>query len=154
MKNFLKPLLSIANIASLSLKIFPIKSFFDYKFFIRKVILYSVSFVLLITAYVFSCLGLYYFLLPYGGETLAAFALCLLFLILSGGLVLTVRLLKSKKKQSSSQPYPFVENNLKHIPSSQEFTQLLMKASPAILVILLGVAAVATYVMLPGKKEK
>lgn len=133
---------------------FSIHNLFDYKNCIRKFIIYGIAFVFLSTAYVFGCIAFYCFLLPYWGETLSAFSLFLLSLIISVCLIIGGRFLKSKKKQPSPPITSFFEQGLDLMTKSQDLTKLLEKASPKVLVTVLGVVALTAYIMCSKKKEK
>ena len=153
MKSLFAVLAALLNFKTI-VNFFSILNIFDYKNCIRKFIIYSISFVFLSTAYVFGCIAFYCFLLPYWGETLTAFTFCLLSLIISIGLIIVGKSLRSKKKQTTSHIAPFLEKSLNHIPNSQDLTKFLEKASPKVLVTVLGVVALTTYIMVSKKKEK
>jgi len=136
------------------LNFFSVCNIFNYKDFFRKIVIYSISFLFLTTGYVFGFMALYCYLLPYWGEALAAFALCLLSLIIGFSFILMGRLLKSKKKQATSQILPLLEKGLDHIPNSQDLKDVLAQSSPKVLVTVLGVVALATYMVYLKKKGK
>lgn len=153
MKGLFNSSVSFISIKTI-LNFFSLSNIFNYKDFFRKIIIYSISFIFLTTAYVFGFIALYCYLLPYWGEALAAFALCLLSLIIGFSLILTGRLLKAKKKQATSPILPLLEKGLEHIPNSQDLRDVLAKASPKVLITVLGVAALATYILFSKKKDK
>lgn len=139
--------MSLVNIIVTILKFFPVQECIQYKQFIRKIIIYSVSFVFLIGSFITGYIALYYYLVPHWGEALAALSLCLLSLIVSMTLILTAKLLKPKKKQASSQVFPFFEKSLDQVLNTQDLTNTLKKASPKVLVAVMGAAAMASYIV-------
>lgn len=154
MKEWVSLSMSFMNIILNIIKILPIQSRQRCKYFFYKTLIYFISFLFLISTYIFGSMAFYSFLVPYWGVPLSAFALCLLSLIISFGLIITGVLLKPKKKKPSPQILPLLEKSLDHLPNSQDLVKTLNKASPAILLTVLGVAAVTTCIVLFKKNEK
>lgn len=154
MKDWVNSSMSFINIMLNISKLIPIKSKQYCKYFLYKILLYFVSFLFLVSAYVFGCIALYNYLMPHWGETLAAFSLCLLSFIISFGLIITGMVLNSKKKKPSPQVFPLLEKSLGHFPDSQDLMKTLAKASPAVLISVLGVTAIATYIVFFKNKGK
>lgn len=154
MKEWVILSMSLMNIILTIIKILPTQSSQRCKYFFYKALLYFVSFLFLISTYVFGAMAFYSFLVPYWGVPLSAFALCLLSLIISSSLIITGMLLKPKKKKPSPQILPFLEKSLDHLPNAQDLVKTLNKASPAILLTVLGVAAVTTCIVLFKKNHK
>lgn len=154
MKDWVNTSMSFINIMLNIIKLIPLKSRRCCKYFFYKTLLYFVSFLFLVSAYVFGCIALYYYFMPFWGETLAAFSLCLLSFMVGFGLIITGTVLNSKKKKPSPQILPLLEKSFDHLPNSQDLVKALTKASPAVLVTVLGAAAVATYIMFFKNKDK
>lgn len=146
--------MSLINMIAMVVKLSPIQKSYNYKHFFMRIILYIISFLILISAYVFGAIALYYCLLPYYGQVAAAFVLCLLSLFMSLGLILTAIRLKSKKKKPSHELLPFLERSLDHLPNSEDLVKALRKASPTVLLTVFGAVAVAAYIMFSKKKDK
>lgn len=153
MKDFLNSSMPLINTLLTILNVFPIQKICKYKYYIKKLILYSIFFIFLISSYIFGCIALYFYLANYWGEVLAAFSLSLLLLIISSGFIIIDKLIRSKKKPSSHQLFSHLEKYVDHIPNSQDFVKALKKTSPSVLIIVLGTVALATYVIASKKKD-
>lgn len=135
------------------LNFFPIQKIFNYKNLMRKIIVYSFFFLFSISSYVFGCISLYYYLVDYWGEVLAALSLCLFSLIISFSLLTIDKLLKSKKNKPSHLLFSHLEEGLNQIPNTQKLVKTLKKTSPKVLITVLGAVALATYIIVPKKKN-
>ena len=125
----------------------------SYRNLIKKLLSYGGAIFFLISSYIFACIALYYFLLPYCGEALAALSICLLFLIISFGLIMIGRGSKPQKKDSSPLLLSHLENYFGSMPDSQDLMKALKKASPQILATVLGGLAITAVVKIFKKKE-
>lgn len=154
MKTRLSTFISLINIISSIINALPLQRSSKYKHFIKKTIIYFFSIFFLINGYIFGSIALYYYLLPYWGESLSALSLCLLFIVMSFTFVIAGKLLKSKDNQSPLPLSSLVEKSLHHIPNFQEFTKIVAQASPKVLLTILGIIVVATCTAFCKKKDK
>jgi hypothetical protein len=113
---------------------------------------YGIALFLFFSAYIFACISLYSFLVPYWGEAFSALFICTLFLGLSFGVVLVSRRKKSCKQDSPSLD-SCLETSSESMPNFQEMVDVLQKASPQILAGVAGGLAILTVVKLLKKKE-
>lgn len=125
----------------------------NYKHLIKKLLSYGVAVFFLISSYIFACISVYYFLLPYCGEALAALALCLLFLILSFGFIMIGKRSEALKKEPCAPLLSDLENYLECVPAAEELMKTLKKASPQILIMALGGLAITAVVKILKKKN-
>lgn len=123
-----------------------------YKCFLRMSLFYGIALFLFFSAYIFACISLYSFLVPYWGEAFSALFICTLFLGLSFGVVLVSRRKKSCKQDSPSLD-SCLETSSESMPNFQEMVDVLQKASPQILAGVAGGLAILTVVKLLKKKE-
>ncbi|MBA3814186.1 MAG: hypothetical protein H0X26_06825 [Alphaproteobacteria bacterium] len=144
--------MSLINIIPMILKMFPLQKLVDYKHLIKKIILYGISSLFLISFYVFGSIALYYYLIPYWGEATAALSLCLLSLFIGIALILTARLLKVKKKPPPPQLLPLLEKSFDQMLNTKDLTKILYKASPKVLITVLGAVALGSYAVFWKKK--
>lgn len=138
----------------MTIQLVPLHKVFNYKKIIKNIIIYCISFVFLISAYVFSCIALYSYILPYWGAVLSALSLCLLGLIIGLGLLVGNKILKPRKREPSSALLSLLEKALCQIPNAQDITKTLAKLSPGALITLLGVVAIASCIMCSKEKYK
>jgi len=150
MKRLFNLLISLMNMIPIIINLFPRQEGYNFKSLARKTISYAISFVFLVSAYVFGCIALYSYLLPYWGAPLSALFLCLFGLILSLGLILGNRLVKAKK----SKPSPnLIEQALGEVPNFQDLSKILMKTSPKVLLTVMGAVALTAYMVILRKRK-
>ena len=153
MKNWLISSMSFVNIILSLVKMLPAQSRINFKNFFYKILLYCGAGFILISTYVFGSMALYFYLVPHCGRALAALTLCLLSLLISLGLIITGRLLKTKKRKPPPQALPMFEKSLSSLPNSQDLVKALMKAPPAVLVPVMGAVVAAAYFVFFKKKH-
>lgn len=125
----------------------------NYEHLIKRLLSYGAAVFFLISAYIFACISVYHFLLPYCGKALAALSLCLLFLILSFGFIMIGKRSKALKKEPSAPMLSDLERYLNCVPASEELMKTLKKASPQILIMALGGLAITAVVKTLKKKN-
>lgn len=124
-----------------------------YQLVMKKIISYGGAIFFIITAYIFACIALYSYLWPHIGEALAALSICILFLIISFGFMMLGRRSKFVKKVPPSSLRSGLEPYLESVPESQELLRALRKASPEILVTVLGGIAITALIKYFKKRE-
>lgn len=157
MKDVLGSSISVLNALVRMTKLaFPITLYFQYKIIIKKIIFYGIATIFLITAFVFGVIALYNTIIPYLGGAWAAFALFLLSLVIGVGLIFVTKFFKPKKRPIEPPSFPALEECLGQILKAQDLAKTFKKASPQALitVTVLGVAALASYVVFKKTQEK
>lgn len=144
-------LTNLIKIIPIILKILPTQKCLNYKVIIKKIIGYSVAFFFFISSYVFGCMTLFYYLTPHWGEPLSAFFLCILSLGIGFGFVIAATTLKKPKKNDVLHDALPALYKAVH---SQDMQKLLAKASPAFLIMALGVIALGAYAVSRKRKQK
>jgi len=140
--------MAFLNLALPLFKLLSLQRAFNYKNIAKKIVLYTIALILFITFYVFGCITFYYFLLPYWGETLAAFSLALLSLIFSLSLILIANRLKIKKKQTPPLLNLPLENTI-----NQDLHKIVKETSPKVIMAVFGAIFLATFLVCRGKKQ-
>jgi len=153
MKCVLNSLMPILKIILMVADLLPTKEIFHFKKLKKKIILYLVSFFFLVSAFVFGCMALYTYLSSNWGEALSALFICLLFLIITLGLIVKIKLLGSKKNKGLSPQGSLFEKAADTI-LNKDLGNFLKEASPQILIAVMGVVAVSTYAMFCKKNKK
>lgn len=156
MKEILNSSISILNTLMGIIKFIPIKLYFNYKIIIKKIVFYVIALIFLITAFVFGTIALYNTVILYLGAAWAAFALFLLSLVIGIGLILSTKFLKPKKRHIEPPSFPALEECFGQILKAQDLAKTFKKASPQALitVTVLGIAALASYVVFKKTQEK
>lgn len=151
MNKFITVLLPVVKMLSMVIQNLAMQK--SYKHLIKKLVSYAGAAFFIISAYIFACMALYSFLLPYVGEALAALSICFLFLVLGLGCMIMGRKTKAQKEVPSPPRLSNLEQYLDFVPESQEVLRALKKASPQILATVLGGLAITALVKIFKKSE-
>lgn len=142
---------NIIKIATIAVKICPPQKCFNYKIIVKKAIGYSIAFLFFISAYIFGCMTLFYFLAPHWGAPLSALFLCILSLCV--GLCFVIAAIRSKKTKQNDALHNALPALYKAV-HSKDMQKLLAKSSPAFVIMALGVIAIGAYAVHYKRKEK
>lgn len=123
------------------------------EFLLRKTVFYGIAVFFCLSAFVFACMALYSFLVPYWGKALSAFFISALFLIISFGMVVVCRRNTFCKKDVSPPLRSDLEMSSESMPNFQEMMDGLKQASPQLLAVVVGGLAALTIVKLLNKKD-
>jgi hypothetical protein len=126
----------------------------NYRNIFIKIALYFIATIFLISFYIFACVSLYNFLIPYWGEALSALSLCFLFLISTIGFIFIAHRLKVKKKVPPPQLLPALEKNMDSLLNIKELQKFIKKNPSAIPIAMVGVFSLFSLFSFLNKKNK
>lgn len=138
MTSFIKWLGPLMNLSVMFVKLISVHHPPNYKRLLANI--FAITF--LCCGFIFGCIALYSYLLPYWGHALSFFALCLLFLGIGSALYISGRYLKSTSIQRSSS---FFEKGASHVPCEKSLNNILPNISfIALCTVILAVSYVVS----------